>query len=262
MMTLPGQVPGQVIENPLSGERITITGRPRITGDPLAWELVLAPGGRAPSSHSHPEQEERFTVLDGTMRFRIGRRKLLARPGDVVVVPPGTVHHFANAGPVPARVAVQTTPALAMEALLEVAAALARGQQASGRALPRLLDLMLFMHDFEREVRAPYLPAALVRAVTRTLTWVAGRRNLDAGYRRLRPATGAARPRYLWNPPPGGRSRRRTRSKSAISSSATAARPPTRSTVSASTCPTGGSSACSARTAPGKRPRSRSSPRR
>jgi quercetin dioxygenase-like cupin family protein len=198
-------VPGQVIENPLSGERITITERPRITGDPLAWELVLAPGGRVPASHSHPEQEERFTVLDGTMRFRIGRRKLLARPGDVVRVPPGTVHHFANAGPVPARVAVETTPALGMEALLEVAAALARDQQASGRALPRLLDLLLFMHDFEREVRAPYLPAVLVRTVTRTLARAAGYRHLDARYRRLRPAMGAARPRSTRGPLPGGR---------------------------------------------------------
>ncbi|HLI36539.1 MAG TPA: cupin domain-containing protein [Streptosporangiaceae bacterium] len=197
--------PGPVIENPLSGERIIITERPRITGDALAWELVLAPGGHVPSSHSHPEQEERFTVLDGTMRFRVGRRRMLARPGDVVRVPPGTVHHFANAGPVPARVAVETTPALAMEAMLEVAAALARNQQASGRALPRLLDLMLFMHDFEREVRAPYLPAALTRAVTRTLAWVAVRRHLDARYRRLRPARVTAQSRHLWGPPSGGR---------------------------------------------------------
>jgi len=42
------------------------------------------------------------------------------------------------------------------------------------------------MHDFEREVRAPYLPAALVRAVTRPLARLARRRGLDARYRRLR----------------------------------------------------------------------------
>ena len=77
--------PNHVIENPLSGERITILERPRITGDALVWDLVLAPGGRVPNSHSHPEQEERFTVLDGTMRFRCrlprGARFRLPAPG-------------------------------------------------------------------------------------------------------------------------------------------------------------------------------------
>ena len=178
--------PEHVIENPLSGERIMITKRPRVTGDTLVWELVLAPGGRVPNSHSHPEQEERFTVLDGTMRFRVGWRRLLARPGDVVVVPPRTVHHFANPGQVPARVAVESTPALATEAMLETAAALARDQQAAGRTLPRPLDLALFMCDFEREVQAPYLPGSLVRAFLRPLRRLARSSARDTRYRRLR----------------------------------------------------------------------------
>lgn len=178
--------PNHVIENPLSGERITIMERPRITGDALAWNLVLAPGGRVPNSHSHPEQEERFTVLDGTMSFRVGWRRLLARPGDVVVVPPGKVHHFANPGPVSARVLVESTPALLTEAMLETAAALARDQHAAGRMLPRPLDLALFMCDFDREVRAPYLPASLVRAVLRPVRGLARSLGRDGRYRRLR----------------------------------------------------------------------------
>lgn len=178
--------PNHVIENPLSGERITIVERPRITGDALVWNLVLAPGGRVPNSHSHPEQEERFTVLDGTMSFRVGWRRLLARPGDVVVVPPGKVHHFANPGPVPARVLVESTPALLTEAMLETAAALARDQHAAGRMLPRPLDLALFMCDFDREVRAPYLPASLVRAVLRPVRGLARSLGRDGRYQRLR----------------------------------------------------------------------------
>jgi mannose-6-phosphate isomerase-like protein (cupin superfamily) len=186
-----------VVENPLSGERITIlaAGTPatgtRAAGTPadgsvLDWELVLAPGGRVPSSHAHPRQEESFTVLAGQMRFRIGGRRVIARPGDTVRVPPGTVHHFANAGRQPARVAVRTRPALNMRQLLETAAAMAAEQHAAARRRPSLLGLALFMRDFEREVRAPYLPAALVGAVIRPLAWLARRRGLDAGYRRLR----------------------------------------------------------------------------
>jgi quercetin dioxygenase-like cupin family protein len=178
---------GDVIENPLSGERIRIRGAaPDTSGSVLEWELMLAPGGRVPSSHAHPEQEEIFTVLVGRMRFRVGGRRVIANPGDTVRVPPGTVHHFANAGSRPATVAVRTSPALSMRELLETAAALACDQHAAGRRLPSPIDLALFMRDFEREVRAPYLPAALVRAVLAPLARLARSRGLDARYRELR----------------------------------------------------------------------------
>jgi quercetin dioxygenase-like cupin family protein len=182
-----------VIENPLSGEHITIRRTAAQTdGSVLDWELVLAPGGRVPSSHAHPEQEECFTVLAGQMKFRVGGRRITAGPGDTVRVPPGTVHHFANAGRQPARLAVQSRPALHMQELLETAAALAQDQHKAARRLPSPLDLALFMDDFEREVRAPYLPGALVGVVTRPVARLARRWGLDAHYRRLR-APAAAR---------------------------------------------------------------------
>jgi quercetin dioxygenase-like cupin family protein len=185
----------EVIVNPLSGERITIRRTAADTGGAvLDWELELAPGGRVPSSHAHPEQSETFTVLEGRMRFRVGWRRQIATPGHVVRVPPGTVHHFANAGDVPARVAVESRPALAMAELLETAAAVAREQHAAGRALPRPVDLALFMADFEHEVRAPFVPTALMRTLTRAVAGLARRRGLDARYRRLRsPDQGPAR---------------------------------------------------------------------
>jgi quercetin dioxygenase-like cupin family protein len=184
---------GQVIENPVSGERITIRQAAAQTGGALlAWELELAPGGRVPASHAHPGQEETFTVLEGRMRFRIGWRRLVAGPGDSVTVLPGKVHHFANPGPGPARVAVHTSPALAMQDLLETAAALARDQHAAARTRPRLADLALFMRDFEREVAAPVLPG-LLRLAARLVASVARARSPGLRYRRLRAeATGRA----------------------------------------------------------------------
>ncbi len=62
----------EVVENPLSGERITILRR---DGGPeenaLVWDLVLGPGGRVPSSHAHPHQQECFMVLDGELDLRV-----------------------------------------------------------------------------------------------------------------------------------------------------------------------------------------------
>lgn len=176
-----------VIVNPLSGEQIVIrTSAAETGGELLEWELILAPGGRVPSSHAHPEQQERFTVTEGRLRFRLGGRRVFAGPGETVTVEPGTVHSFANAGRVPAHVLVETRPALEMEALLQTAAAMAQDQQAAARRIPRLLDLVLFMYDFEREVQAPFLPAAPVRKVIRSLARLARARGSDARYRRLR----------------------------------------------------------------------------
>jgi quercetin dioxygenase-like cupin family protein len=182
------------IVNPLSGEHIVIRRTAAQTdGEVLDWELLLAPGGKVPSSHAHPQQEETFTVLEGRMRFRVGWRRLILTPGERLRVPPGTVHHFANAGRTAARVAVESRPALDMAELLQTAAALAQDQHAAGRALPRPLDLALFMTDFEHEVRAPFLPPGPVRLVMRGLAQLARRRGLDARYQRLRERPGPAK---------------------------------------------------------------------
>lgn len=181
----PGRPP-DVVENPLSGERITILRRDgRPDADALVWELSLAPGGRVPSSHAHPHQHEGFTVLDGEMEFRVGWHRLRVGPGQSVTVPPGRVHHFANRGRVSCRVRVETVPALAMEDLLRTAAALARDQQRAGRRFPRLADLALFMRDFEAEVAPPLLPAATGVAL-RPVVRLARFFRRDRRYRRLR----------------------------------------------------------------------------
>lgn len=155
-------------------------------GELLAWELLLAPGGRVPSSHVHPEQEERFTVVEGRMRFRIGGKRVFVGPGETVAVPPGTVHAFANPDRITAKVLVETRPALDMQALLETAAEMAKAQRSARRLLPNPVNLSLFMRDFAREVRAPYLPRLLVNLVTGTVAGLARLLGLDATYRSLR----------------------------------------------------------------------------
>lgn len=178
---------GSVIENPASGERIKIrVSAAESGGELLAWELWLAPGGRVPSGHVHPGQEERFTVVRGRLRFRIGWRSRVVGPGQTVTVPPGAPHHFANAGPTEAFVLVETRPAMQMQELLEVAAEIARDQDGRPRRLPRPVDLLLFMDEFRSEVQAPFLPSRLVRLVVRVVARLAARTGADSRYRQLR----------------------------------------------------------------------------
>jgi mannose-6-phosphate isomerase-like protein (cupin superfamily) len=189
-----GRRPELAFENPESGERIVLhPDAPAAGGRVLTWELFLAPGGRVPSTHAHPGQEERFTVREGRLRFRVGARRITAGPGETVVVPPGTVHRFSNPGGLPAHATVETRPPLAMAALLGTAAAMARERQARRRRLPfrpgDLLELALFMEEFGQEVRAPYLPAAPVRRAVAALAGLARALGRDDRYRRLRTRT-------------------------------------------------------------------------
>jgi quercetin dioxygenase-like cupin family protein len=151
---------GQIIHNPVSGERITFLQTSRDTaGEMLEIELELSPDGHVPGAHVHPEQEERFHVLEGEMKFRLGMRTIVAGPGDSVVVPAGRVHRFANNGDGVARARVEVVPALDMEQLFETTVELALEGNTTRKGMPKPLHLALFVDRFRREVRAPFPPA-------------------------------------------------------------------------------------------------------
>ena len=79
-----------IIHNPVSGERIEFISTAADTnGELLEIDLTLSPDGSVPGAHVHPEQEERFDVLEGTMKFRLGMKTIVAEAGDMVVVPEG-----------------------------------------------------------------------------------------------------------------------------------------------------------------------------
>lgn len=176
---------GQVLDNPVSGERITFRKTAADTaGRSLVIDLELAPDGHVPGAHVHPFQEERFEIVQGTMKFRKGLKTVTARAGETVVVPPGTVHRFENAGDEPAHVRVEVRPALKMENLFEATVALAREGRTTSKGMPQPIDMALFMSEFDAEVRAPFVPAGIVRAVMAPLVWLGRRRGLDSRYRR------------------------------------------------------------------------------
>jgi quercetin dioxygenase-like cupin family protein len=181
--------PGQIIQNPVSGERIAFLRTAADTdGELLEFELELAPGGRVPGAHVHPEQEERFHILEGTMKFRLGMGTIVAKAGESVVVPAGRVHKFSNHGGEPARARVEVVPALNMEELLRTTVQLALEGNVTRSGMPKPLHLALFVQRFRREVRAPFPPAWVVQAVMAPLAALARVRGHAARYEALRPA--------------------------------------------------------------------------
>jgi quercetin dioxygenase-like cupin family protein len=167
--------PGQTLENPVTGERFTFTHTAASTdGELLAFDFALRPGGAVPIPHVHPIQTERFEVLEGQMRFRIGLRTLRAGPGDVVEVAPGVAHSFANAGPDEARLRVEVRPALAMEEMLAEVVAMAQAGRMTRRGLPRNpIDLALLARAYDREAHAPLLGVGVQRLLLAPLVLAA-----------------------------------------------------------------------------------------
>jgi hypothetical protein len=132
--------------------------------------------------HVHPIQEERFEVVNGILRFKMGAKTVIAKAGDVVVVPPGVRHKFANGGDEEARVRIEVRPALQMEKLFETAVALAEDGRTTRRGLPKPLDLALFVSEFEQEVRGAFPPVAIQRIALAPLAWFARKRGHGARY--------------------------------------------------------------------------------
>ena len=185
------------LENPVTGERFTFT---EVTPERLAFDFALREGGKVPIPHVHATQTERFEVVAGEVRFRLGRRSVLAQPGDVIEVPPGVTHAFANAGAGEARMRIEVTPALGMHAMFTEVVALARAGRMNRRGLPRnLRDLATLARTYADEAHAPLLTARLQRWLMAPLA------------RRAR----AARPAPVSAPRPGRRASRASAAASA-----------------------------------------------
>jgi quercetin dioxygenase-like cupin family protein len=70
-----------------------------VHGDGVAISFFLnhTPPGRGAGPHRHPYGEV-FVLADGEATFTVDGASVVARGGQVVVVPPGAVHGFTNTG--------------------------------------------------------------------------------------------------------------------------------------------------------------------
>ncbi len=59
--------------------------------------FLIKPGGRIPA-HLHPEIEHVQYVLRGKYTVKIGEEVYEVKPGDVIHIPPNTLHYYENNG--------------------------------------------------------------------------------------------------------------------------------------------------------------------
>jgi len=155
---------GQTLENPVTGEVLTFHATSEDTGgEYVLVETLVRPGGFVAAGHVHPFQSERFEVLEGTLGLHVGGDDLVAGPGDVVTVEPGTPHRFRNLGEGDARFLCEVRPALEFESLIETMFALAAEGKTNRRGLPNPLRLAVIARAHFDTVRLPFPPAWLQR---------------------------------------------------------------------------------------------------
>jgi mannose-6-phosphate isomerase-like protein (cupin superfamily) len=178
---------GDVIENPVTGERIVFAATSRETnGEAVVFETFVRPDGFVAAAHVHPKQEERFEVVSGTLGLKIGGQEIVAGPGETLTVPAGTPHRFWNAGDDEVRFRCEVRPALQFERLLETMFALAAEGKTNKKGLPNPLRLAVIARAHFDVVRLPF-PPALVQRIGLALGSPAGRL---LGYRPTYVATG------------------------------------------------------------------------
>jgi quercetin dioxygenase-like cupin family protein len=187
--------PGDTLENRVTGEVLVFHRTSEQTdGESVLVETVVRPDGFVAAAHVHPFQTERFEVVEGVLGLRLGSDELVAKPGDVAVVAPGTPHRFWNAGEEEARFLCEVRPALQFESLIETMFTLAAEGETNRKGMPSPLRLAVIAQAHFDTVRLPFPPAALQRAALA----VGAPLGKALGYRetatRQRPLADATRP--------------------------------------------------------------------
>jgi quercetin dioxygenase-like cupin family protein len=140
---------GDVIENPVTGERVVVrVGTEDSEGDLLAIDGYIKPGGAVTGEHVHPAIDEDFTVLRGRVGFRIDGRESIAEPGERLHVPAGTAHDWWNAGEEEAHVRVEIRPGARFEEMALNLFGLAQDGKTNSRGMPSLLQAAIFAREF------------------------------------------------------------------------------------------------------------------
>ena len=159
---------GQVIENPVTGERAEFrTTADDSAGRSLQFDYYLQPDGFAVGriDHVHPNQEERFEVRAGKLGVRIDGDEWTATPGTRFAVLPETPHTVWNAGEEEMHAVVEIRPALNIEYFFETMFGLARDGKTNGMGLPNPLQLAVVANAFRDEFSIGGVPLSVQRAL-------------------------------------------------------------------------------------------------
>lgn len=148
---------GSVIINKLTGEEITwIETSIDNGGKSLIMDFTVAPDGKVPVRHIHPNQDELFEIKSGVLKVEHkGEIKYLS-PGDMAKIPMGDPHQWWNESktePIKMRVTLQ--PALNTVIFFEQYFGLANDNKSKADGSPKFLQIMAMCNKYEMFIDGP-----------------------------------------------------------------------------------------------------------
>ena len=81
-------------------------------GSVAVFEFDVPAGAKIASAHSHDGYEETIYGLEGVLTWTLEGTPIDVRPGEVLCIPRGAVHHFDNTRDVDARALAIVTPGI------------------------------------------------------------------------------------------------------------------------------------------------------
>jgi quercetin dioxygenase-like cupin family protein len=187
--------PGEVWENPVTGERAVILEMPwQNTEGRSVAELTALVGARVVGEHLHPALHEHFSVLEGELTVvRDGQRSVL-HAGESAHIEPQVWHEWWNASDRDARVRVEITPGERFAHMIETLFGLAREGHVNAKGMPNPMQLALTAQEFSDVIVFRKPPPAVQRLMFAALAPIARRRGYRATYPSLSRTTLAPRP--------------------------------------------------------------------
>lgn len=176
-------VVGEVWENPVTRERVTILERPWDNPERRASaEMTALVGAQVVGEHYHPAIVERFTVLEGELTMKRNGQMSVLRQGQTAVIDAGVWHDWWNAADRDARVRVEVTPGDRFVHMVETFFGLARLGHTDSKGMPHPLQLSLIAREFSDVVVFRSPPPAVQRLLFGGLAPVARWRGYHATY--------------------------------------------------------------------------------
>jgi mannose-6-phosphate isomerase-like protein (cupin superfamily) len=155
--------PGQVMENPVTGEdRIVFTKTAQQTGGELfELEVFIRAGAPGTPEMVHSLQDECFKILSGSLDFRIEGQERRLEAGESLLIPKGTPHNWWNESNEEAHALAEIRPALRSEEFF----ANIYGLCSEKGALPNPLQLAVLIDEHKDEGTYLTKPPLLVQKV-------------------------------------------------------------------------------------------------
>ncbi len=184
---------GDLVDNPVTGQRILICKTERDThGAYVEVEYYHQPfaGKNYSPHHFHPTWSERFEILSGLARYRLGADEKTAQPGETIAFPPSVPHmHPWNVGREELRVRQTTLPPRpdldglgATMTAIETLIHLAQQGKVNRDGLPNPFQLALLLRSMQPHTYLAGLPIAAQRSFFSLLAAVGRAAGYKASY--------------------------------------------------------------------------------